>query len=52
MKIANIAQIVNAISPLQTQGDALLVQSTYHAFAMFGAGAGAWRCAPLSTDRG
>jgi alpha-N-arabinofuranosidase len=35
VKIANIAQIVNAISPLQTQGNALLVQSTYHAFAMF-----------------
>jgi alpha-N-arabinofuranosidase len=38
VKIANIAQIVNAISPLQTQGDALLVQSTYHAFVMYSRG--------------
>jgi alpha-L-arabinofuranosidase len=35
VKIANIAQIVNAIAPLQTQGDALLVQSTWHAFSMY-----------------
>jgi alpha-N-arabinofuranosidase len=34
VKIANLAQIVNVIAPLQTQGDRLLVQSTFHPFAM------------------
>ncbi|MBN1686644.1 MAG: alpha-N-arabinofuranosidase [Spirochaetales bacterium] len=35
VKIANIAQIVNVISPLLTRDDKLLVQSTFYPFAMF-----------------
>jgi alpha-N-arabinofuranosidase len=35
VKIANIAQIVNVIAPLLTQGDQLLVQPTFYPFAMF-----------------
>ena len=35
VKIANLAQIVNVIAPLVTRGDALLVQSIYHAFRMY-----------------
>jgi alpha-N-arabinofuranosidase len=34
VKIANLAQIVNAIAPLLTRGDELLVQSTFHPFEM------------------
>jgi alpha-N-arabinofuranosidase len=34
VKIANLAQIVNVIAPLLTRGDDLLVQSTFHPFAM------------------
>jgi alpha-N-arabinofuranosidase len=34
VKIANIAQIVNVIAPLLTRSDNLLVQSTFHPFAM------------------
>ena len=37
LKIANLAQIVNAIAPLLTRGDELLVQSIYYPFAMFSA---------------
>lgn len=35
VKIANIAQIVNVIAPLLTDGDQLLIQPTYYPFAMF-----------------
>jgi alpha-N-arabinofuranosidase len=35
LKIANIAQIVNVIAPLQTRGDDLLVQSIFYPFEMF-----------------
>jgi alpha-L-arabinofuranosidase len=35
LRIANLAQLVNVIAPLQTRGDALLVQSIYYAFRMF-----------------
>lgn len=35
VKIANIAQIVNVIAPLQTRGDDLLVQSIFHIFEMY-----------------
>jgi len=35
VKIANIAQIVNVIAPLLTDGDRLLVQSTFHPFEMY-----------------
>ncbi len=35
VKIANIAQIVNTISPMQTRGNELLLQSTYYVFEMF-----------------
>ena len=35
VKIANIAQIVNVIAPLQTRGDELLVQSIFHVFEQF-----------------
>ena len=35
VKIANIAQIVNVIAPLQTRGDELLVQSIFYPFEMF-----------------
>ena len=34
VKIANIAQLVNIIAPLQTRGDDLLIQSTYWPFQM------------------
>ena len=34
VKIANLAQVVNVIAPLVTQGDDLLVQSIYHPFQM------------------
>ncbi len=35
VKIANIAQIVNVIAPLQTRGADLLVQTIYHPFEMY-----------------
>jgi alpha-N-arabinofuranosidase len=35
VKIANIAQIVNVIAPLQTRGDELLIQSIFFPFEMF-----------------
>ena len=35
VKVANLAQLVNVIGPLLTQGDQLLKQSIFHAFAMF-----------------
>ncbi|MBM3134669.1 MAG: alpha-N-arabinofuranosidase [Chloroflexi bacterium] len=35
VKIANIAQIVNVIAPIQTRGDELLLQSIFYPFAMF-----------------
>jgi alpha-N-arabinofuranosidase len=35
VRIANLAQLVNVIAPLQTRGDALLVQSIFHPFRMF-----------------
>lgn len=35
VKIANIAQIVNVIAPIQTRGDRLLRQSIFYPFAMF-----------------
>ncbi|MGC9522804.1 MAG: alpha-N-arabinofuranosidase [Anaerolineae bacterium] len=35
VKIANIAQIVNVIAPLQTRGDELLIQSIFYPFEMF-----------------
>lgn len=35
VKIANLAQIVNVIAPLITQGDELLIQPTFYPFAMF-----------------
>ncbi len=35
LKIANIAQIVNVISPLLTRGNELLIQSTFYPFVMF-----------------
>ncbi len=35
VKIANIAQIVNVIAPIQTQGDQLLLQSIFHVFEMY-----------------
>jgi len=34
VKIANIAQIVNVIAPLQTRGDDLLIQSIFYPFEM------------------
>ncbi|MBN1383239.1 MAG: alpha-N-arabinofuranosidase [Deltaproteobacteria bacterium] len=34
VKIANLAQIVNVIAPLQTRGDDLLIQSTFYPFEM------------------
>ena len=37
VKIANLAQIVNVIAPLQTRGDDLLIQSIFYPFAMFSA---------------
>lgn len=35
LKIANLAQIVNVIAPVLTQGDAMLVQSIFYPFEMF-----------------
>ncbi len=35
LKIANLAQLVNVIAPVLTDGDRLLVQSIFHPFAMF-----------------
>ena len=35
VKIANIAQIVNVIAPIQTRGDDMLVQSIFHVFAQY-----------------
>ncbi len=35
VKIANLAQIVNVIAPVLTQGDRALAQSIYYPFAMF-----------------
>lgn len=35
VKIANLAQIVNVIAPLQTRGDDLLLQTIYHPFEMY-----------------
>jgi alpha-N-arabinofuranosidase len=35
VKIANIAQIVNVIAPLQTRGDELLIQSIFYPFEMY-----------------
>src|SRR5512143_4255191 len=35
VKIANLAQIVNAIAPLQTRGDDLLVQTIFYPFEMY-----------------
>jgi len=35
VKIANIAQIVNVLAPILTQGDQMLLQSIYYPFAMF-----------------
>jgi alpha-N-arabinofuranosidase len=35
VKIANIAQIVNVIAPLQTRGDELLTQSIFYPFEMY-----------------
>ena len=37
LKIANIAQIVNIIAPIQTRDDDLLVQSIFYPFAMMSA---------------
>ena len=37
VKIANIAQIVNVIAPLQTREDQLLIQSIFYPFEMFAA---------------
>jgi alpha-N-arabinofuranosidase len=34
VKIANIAQIVNVIAPIQTRGDELLIQSIFYPFEM------------------
>ena len=34
VKIANIAQIVNVIAPIQTKGDDLLIQPTFYPFEM------------------
>jgi alpha-N-arabinofuranosidase len=35
VKIANIAQIVNVIAPIQTRGDEILLQSIFHTFEMY-----------------
>lgn len=35
LKIANIAQIVNVIAPVQTRGDDLLVQTIFYPFEMY-----------------
>jgi len=34
VRVANLAQIVNVIAPILTEGDRMLLQSTYHAFGM------------------
>jgi alpha-N-arabinofuranosidase len=35
VKIANLAQIINVIAPIQTRGDDLLIQSIFYPFEMF-----------------
>jgi len=35
VKIANLAQIVNAIAPIQTRGDQLLLHTIYYPFVMY-----------------
>ena len=35
VKIANLAQIVNVIAPIQTRGDQMLLQSIFYVFEMF-----------------
>jgi alpha-N-arabinofuranosidase len=35
LKIANLAQIVNVIAPIQTRGDEMLIQSIFYPFEMF-----------------
>lgn len=35
VKIANLAQIVNAIAPIQTSGEKLLLHTTYYPFVMY-----------------
>ncbi|MDG2306195.1 MAG: alpha-L-arabinofuranosidase C-terminal domain-containing protein [Candidatus Binatia bacterium] len=35
VKIANIAQVVNVIAPIQTRGEDLLLQSIFHVFEMY-----------------
>lgn len=35
VKIANLAQIVNVIAPIQTRGDEMLIQSIFYPFEMF-----------------
>lgn len=35
VKVANLAQIVNVIAPIQTRGDEMLLQSIFYAFEMF-----------------
>jgi alpha-N-arabinofuranosidase len=35
VKIANLAQVVNAIAPILTRGEDLLLQTTYYPFVMF-----------------
>jgi len=35
VKIANLAQIVNVIAPIQTRGDDLLIQTIFYPFEMF-----------------
>ncbi len=35
VRIANLAQIVNAIAPIQTRGDKLLLHSIYYPFVMY-----------------
>jgi len=44
LKIANIAQIVNVIAPILTDGDKMLLQSTFFVLRCSHGGAGAWRC--------
>jgi alpha-N-arabinofuranosidase len=34
VKIANLAQIVNVIAPILTEGDTMVLQTSYHAFRM------------------
>ncbi len=35
VKIANLAQLVNVIAPIQTRGDDLLIQSIFHVFEQY-----------------